>query len=119
MAEIDGAYFGGYIKPANIAVDRKDRRRKIHQSGKRQCVVVARERGGRTRAEVFPSEAAALDFIRSRVAAGTTIHADVAGGWNALQGRYEMFRINHQEAYSLDGARTNVAESFFSRLRRA
>lgn len=119
VAEIDGAYFGGYIKPANIAKDRKDRRRKIHQSGKRQCVVVARERGGRTLAEVFPSEAAALDFIRSRVAAGTTIHADVAGGWNALQGRYEMFRINHQEAYSLDGACTNVAESFFSRLRRA
>jgi len=28
-------------------------------------------------------------------------------------------RINHQLAYSLDGACTNQAESFFSRLRRA
>lgn len=30
-----------------------------------------------------------------------------------------MFRANHQEAYSLDGACTNVVESFFSRMRRA
>jgi len=28
-------------------------------------------------------------------------------------------RINHQEAYSLDGACTNGAEEFFSRMRRA
>lgn len=32
---------------------------------------------------------------------------------------YSMHRINHQEAYSLDGACTNEAKSFFSRLRRA
>ena len=30
-----------------------------------------------------------------------------------------MKRINHEEAYSLDGACTNWAEEFFSRLRRA
>ena len=30
-----------------------------------------------------------------------------------------MKRINHQEAYSLDGACTNQAEEYFSRLRRA
>jgi len=29
-----------------------------------------------------------------------------------------MKRINHQEAYSLDGACTNQAEEYFSRLRR-
>jgi len=28
-------------------------------------------------------------------------------------------RINHQEAYSVDGACTNWAEEFFSRMRRA
>lgn len=27
--EIDGAYFGGYVKPANRREDRKDRRRKV------------------------------------------------------------------------------------------
>jgi hypothetical protein len=30
-----------------------------------------------------------------------------------------MKRINHEEAYSLDGAGTNWAEEFFSRMRRA
>ena len=30
-----------------------------------------------------------------------------------------MKRIDHQEAYSLDGACTNGAEEFFSRMRRA
>ena len=30
-----------------------------------------------------------------------------------------MKRINHQEAYSLNGACTNRAEEFFSRMRRA
>jgi hypothetical protein len=30
-----------------------------------------------------------------------------------------MKRINHQEAYSMDGACTNWAEEYFSRLRRA
>jgi|SRR5665213_1539963 len=38
--------------------------------------------------------------------------------WDDLQGRYEMHRINHQEAYSDGEACTNWAESFFSRMRR-
>ena len=35
-----------------------------------------------------------------------------------LTNALEMRRIDHQEAYSLDGASTNWAESYFSRLRR-
>src|SRR5205807_3307837 len=38
---------------------------------------------------------------------------------SALHAQYEMKRINHEEAYSLDGACTNWAEEFFSRMRRA
>jgi hypothetical protein len=45
--------------------------------------------------------------------------ADESGAWNDLGARYSMKRINHQEAYSLDGACSNMAESFFSRMRRA
>src|SRR5882724_11021084 len=49
-----------------------------------------------------------------------TVYADEAGAWNELHGRFTMHRINHQEAYSLDGdIYTNNAESFFSRMRRA
>lgn len=36
-----------------------------------------------------------------------------------LAARFPIKRINHKEAYSKDGACTNMAESFFSRLRRA
>ena len=45
-AEIDGGYFGGYVKPANLRENRRDRRLRRNQSGKRQCVVVIRERDG-------------------------------------------------------------------------
>ena len=68
---------------------------------------------------VFRSEGAALSFIQSRIAPGTVVHADEAGAWNDLHGRFEMKRINRQEAYSLNGACTNWAEGFFSRMRRA
>ncbi len=118
-AEIDGGYFGGYVKPANFKENRRDRRLGQNQNGKRKVVVVVRERNGSTVPAVFNSESAATRFIRSRVEAGTIIHADEASSWNDLEARFEMKRINHQEAYSADGACTNNAEEFFSRMRRA
>jgi hypothetical protein len=47
------------------------------------------------------------------------VHAEEAGSWDNLHERFEVKRINHQEASSLDGACTNWAEESFSRLRRA
>jgi hypothetical protein len=82
--EIDGMYVGGYVKPANQREQRRDRRRRENKSGKRQVVVVARQRGGRTLPAVFSSEAAAVPFIASRVAAGTKLMADEAAAWNVL-----------------------------------
>jgi transposase-like protein len=117
--EIDGGYFGGYVKPANMKADRLDRRFTRNQSGKRKVVVILRERGGNSVPAVFNTESAAAAFIRSRVAKGTVVHADEAGSWDGLHERFEMRRINHLEAYSADGACTNQAELFFSRLRRA
>jgi transposase-like protein len=119
IAEIDGAYFGGYVRPANRRENRLDRRMLENQSGKRKVVVVVRERGGKSVTGVFKSESQSLAFIRARVAKGTLVNADEAGGWNDLHRSYEMKRINHQEAYSQDGACTNWAELFFSRMRRA
>jgi transposase-like protein len=118
-AEIDGGYFGGYVKPANHKEDRKDRRFARNQNGKRKVVVIIRERGGASVPAVFASESAAGSFIRARIAKGTTVHADESGAWDGLHERFEMKRINHQEAYSFDGACTNQAEEYFSRLRRA
>jgi sarcosine oxidase delta subunit len=58
-------------------------------------------------------------FIKSRVAKGTELMADEANSWNELHASYAMLRINHQQAYSENGACTNGAEEFFSRMRRA
>jgi ISXO2-like transposase domain len=120
-AEVDGGYFGGYVKPANRKEKRVDRRLAINQSGKRKVVVVIRERGGKTLPGVFRSEADALNFIRRSVPASTTLYADEAGSWNDLHARYTLHRINHQEAYSIPAQQiyTNNAESYFSRMRRA
>ena len=118
VAEVDAGWFGGYVRPANMKAHRVDRRLGEHQSDKRKAVVIVRERNGNSVPAVFRSEGAALAFIKSRIAKGTIVHADEAQAWNDLHGRFEMKRINHQEAYSLDGACTNWAEEFFSRMRR-
>jgi transposase-like protein len=64
-AEVDGAYFGGHIRPENLATERIDRRLAENRSGKRQVVVAMRERGGRTLAQVFAADAVAA--IRRRI----------------------------------------------------
>jgi hypothetical protein len=118
-AEVDGGYFGGYVKPAHLKADRIDRRFARNQNGKRKVVVIVRERGGNSVPAVFHSESQASAFIRARIAKGTVVHADEAASWDDLHERFEVKRINHQEAYSFDGACTNWAKEYFSRLRRA
>lgn len=117
--EVDGAYFGGHIRPANYKENRRDRRLAKNQTGKRRVVVIMRERNGQTLPFVFKSEDEAFDTIQYRVKPGSTIFADEASSWDMLHARYLTKRINHSEAYSHDGACTNQAESFFSRVRRA
>ena len=56
--------------------------------------------------------------IEARVHPDATIHADEAVHWDRLHSMYLTRRINHQEAYSDGVSSTNMAESFFSRLRR-
>ena len=68
--EVDGAYFGGYVKPANNRTDRKDLRKAMNQSGKRQVVIAAREREGRTLVAVTKTEA---EGVAVAVSAGDKI----------------------------------------------
>lgn len=117
--EIDGGYFGGYVRPENRKEDRKDLRLAENQTGKRKVVVVMRERAGQTFTAVFKAEGDAIQTIRERVMDGVTVHADEATGWDALHAAYETRRINHGLAFKDKGACTNQAESYFSRLRRA
>lgn len=119
IVEVDGAYFGGYVKPANYKADRIDRRLLRNQNGKRQAVVVMREREGQTLTVVAKAEDEAVSTVAATIKDGSTVHADEAAHWDALHAKFLTKRINHSEAYSHAGACTNMAESFFSRLRRA
>ena len=117
--EIDGAYFGGHIRPENFKEDRKDRRLAKHQTGKRRVVIALRERRGRTLTFVARSEAEGVDHAKRYVARDAVMYADEASHWDVLHDGWKTYRINHSEAYSyFNGVHTNQVESYFSRLRR-
>ena len=65
----------------------------MNQTGKRQSVIIVRERDDNSVPAVFKSEGAALAWIKSRVLPGTVVNADEASGWNDLASKYEMKRI--------------------------
>ena len=109
--EVDGAYFGGYVKPANRKEDRVDRRRSEARSGKRQVVTVIRERDGDTVAHVVKSEAEGAAIIAATVAEGSTIYADEASAYDSLAAKFLTKRINHSIEYANGDTSTNMAES--------
>jgi transposase-like protein len=116
--EIDGMYAGGYVRPANLKENRRDRRLAKNQSGKRKVVVIARERDGKIISNVFKAEGQSVGWLTAHVAKGSQIVADEAASWNQLDTHYAVSRIDHGEAYSLNGVSSNQAESAFARLRR-
>ncbi|MBZ0163415.1 MAG: IS1595 family transposase [Notoacmeibacter sp.] len=116
--EVDGAYFGGHIRPENRREDRKDRRLAQHQTGTRRVVVAFRERLGRTVPFVTKSEAQGVELAKMHVDRLAFLHADEASHWDLLHDGWQTERVNHSEVYSDHGKHTNWVESFFSRLRR-
>jgi hypothetical protein len=117
VVEIDGGYFGGHVAPENKKADRKDRRLKANTSGKRQCVVVMRERKGRTLSFVVANEGDAVPFVRDHVGTLATIHADEGSGWMHCT-PVGIPTASNTRFSSCKGVCTNQAESYFSRLRR-
>lgn len=116
--EIDGAFFGGHIRPENRKEDRKDRRRREHQTGKRRVVIAMRERVGRTLPFVSKQEAEGVALALENVCRTATMSADEAAHWDDLHNGWIVDRVNHSLAYSDHGKHTNMVESYFSRLRR-
>jgi len=116
--EIDGAYFGGHVRPENRKEDRKDRRLKENQTGKRRVVIVMRERKGRTLPFIAKQEAEGVALAQENVCRMASISADEASHWDLLHAGWNVDRVNHSECYSDHGKHTNMAESYFSRLRR-
>ena len=117
--EVDGAYFGGYVKPANEKSNRKDRRLLENLNGKRQSVIIMRERRGRSLAFVAANEAAGAPVVLDHVEHDTMLIADESNAWERFHVRHETLRVNHSQRYMDRGVTTNQAESYFSRLRRA
>lgn len=81
--EIDGGWFGGYIKPENTKINRVDRRLAANQNGKRRVIVGARERGpnGRAIVAVFGNEWDACAWLHERCCRTAQIYADEGAGW--------------------------------------
>jgi transposase-like protein len=117
--EIDGAYFGGVVRPENRVEDRKDRRIKENLSDRRRVVIALRERAGRTLTFIRRREAEGVEIAHARMVADAKLFADEASHWDVLEAQFDTGRINHSLSYSDGhGKHTNMVESFFSRLRR-
>ncbi|WP_370312535.1 IS1595 family transposase [Sagittula sp.] len=116
--EVDGAYVGGHVRPENRKEDRKDRRLSRNKSDRRRVVVVMRERYGRTLPMVTLAEAEGVALVSENVDRMATLSADEASHWDLLHAGWNVDRVNHSECYSDHGKHTNMAESYFSRLRR-
>lgn len=115
--EVDGGYFGGYIKPGNHHPSRRGRKRLNRDREKQKCVVITRERFGRSRAMVC-SEIEGANRLPEVIADGTIVFTDKFSGSARIASRYKHYRINHSQQYADGWISTNWAESYFSRLRR-
>ena len=89
VAEVDG----GYVKTANLKEERVDRRFVKNQNGKRNVVVIVRERGGNLVPAVFKTEVQAAHSSRPALPRGTVINAAEVPSWDGLHQRLEMKRI--------------------------
>lgn len=118
--EIDGGFFGGHIRPKNMQKTKKDLRKVPYKaSDKRLCVVVAKERGGNIRTWVAKDESHAKKWIRGALEEGTTVFGDQNPAWGWLRPFFQVFQVNHSQAYYTPEACTNNAESFFASMRAA
>ena len=110
--EIDGGYFGGYVKPANEKENRRDRRLAKNQNGKRQWSwSFASVTAGRCPPCSAPRRRVGLDRLAG-APEGPTVMADEAGSWKDLHAKYAVKRIDHGQLQHRDGAYTNGAEIF-------
>jgi hypothetical protein len=117
--EIDGAYFGGYVKPSTRKENRRDRRKLANQTGKRKCVTIMRERNGRSRSFIC-SEVEGADLVPYVVdVSNSLVFSDKAKHYDGLESLVDLKQIDHSKSYAEGDVSTNHAESYFSRLRRA
>lgn len=128
--QLDGAYVGGAVRPANRVEDRRDRRLGEHRDPDRRCILVLRQTppasdtaSGATRTLSFIVQRENQDDVgrlaKRFITAGTPIAADESEAYNLLHAHFPVSRVNHSQAYRAeDGTNTNQAESFHARFQR-
>lgn len=127
VVEIDGAVFGGSLPRLPNAKELWASFKKKHGPAakrRRKLVVVMRERDdlksgviGRVRTFLLGKEGDAIELARDVLLPDTIVHADMSPQWEPLHMLFDTKRINHTEHFSHNGACTNMAESFFERMR--
>ena len=127
VVEIDGAVFGGSMprlpNSKELWAEFK-KKNKAAAKKKQKLIVVMRERDdhqtgriGRLRTFLLAREGDAIEIARDAVLPDTVVHADMSPQWEPLHMLFDTKRINHSQYFSHDGACTNMAESFFERMR--
>ena len=127
VVEIDGAVFGGSLprlpNSKELWVEFK-KKHKVAAKKKQKLIVVMRERDdhvegviGRLRTFLLAKEGDAIEIARDTLLPDTVVHADMSPQWEGLHMLFDTKRINHSEHFSKNGACTNMAESFFERMR--
>lgn len=128
VVEVDGLFVGSKKVKPPFPITNEAELEKFYEiyRKKQTSLVVVRERPsddgskpGRLRVIHRESEAAAVSFVKSVLKPGTIVHVDYGSEWMRLNMHFELKRVNHSISYSQDGACTNWAESFFSRVRAA
>lgn len=127
VVEIDGAVFGGSIPKMPNTKELWEKFKKQHKAAakkRQQLIVVMRERDdheagtiGRIRTFLLGKEGDAIEVAKGMVMPNTVVHADMSPQWEPLHMLFDTKRINHSLHFSHDGACTNMAESFFGRMR--
>ena len=84
----------------------------------RRCLVVAKQRMGRTLCFVGKKESDALEFLKERIEPGTIIQVDGSNAWHGLMDLFECLRTEHLYTFGTNQQHTNNAESFFSGFRK-
>lgn len=129
VVEIDGAVFGRDVERMPNDKSRwKDvyEQNRIRAKKRKRLIVVIRERPGddpevpdKVRTFLVNKEGDAVEIARKIVMPHSVVHVDFSTQWLSMAMYFDTKRINHSEHYSHDGACTNFAESFFSRMRTA
>lgn len=116
--EIDASYHGGDIRPKNLKKTRKDLRKIAYRANDRAFAVVgARQRDGSIRIWVAKEEAHARRFICEAITPGSKVFADMASGFKPMRGRFQVFQINHKQAFCTPEACTNAIETLWALMR--